>query len=115
MPAQHYLAAVLRQGFSFPARFVTSFPSTIFRRSIAASTSRQASETDAAQGFDVSDNLVTEPMAEEGSETPRSYRQFLQQIGYQYRDARPRNWLGGVVVKYLVLETKILSLWIIFN
>jgi hypothetical protein len=42
----------------------------------------------------VIDNIQPELIGEEGGETPRSYRQFMDTIGYQYRFATPRNWLG---------------------
>ncbi|KAF9532089.1 eukaryotic mitochondrial regulator protein-domain-containing protein [Crepidotus variabilis] len=35
--------------------------------------------------------------AEESTEAPKSYRDFMNKIGYQYRLAEPRNWLGGHV------------------
>ena len=118
----HRLAAALGLCSRFSARSVTSTSTAIFRRSIAASASRHASEaapTDEAVGSESFGNVAAEPMAEEGGETPRSYRHFLQQIGHQYRYARPRSWLGGDVVKYSVFGAAILCLpphsWFTFS
>jgi len=102
----HRLAAALRSCSRFPARSVTSTSTAILCRSIAASASRHASEappTDEAVESESFGNVAAEPMAEEGGETPRSYRQFLQQIGHQYRYASGKSWLGGDVVKYFRL------------
>ena len=41
-------------------------------------------------------------MGEEGSASPRSYKQFMEQIGEQYRHAEPQGWLRQKTVKYSV-------------
>lgn len=93
----HCLAPTLRSCFHCVVRPWISSPTVLTRRPYSLSSQGPNAEVD------VIDDLQPESMGGEGNEKPRSYRQFMDKLGYQYRFARPQNWLGRNVVLILSL------------
>lgn len=106
----HRLAPASRSGFRYAVRPWTSSSIFLVHRALTSSSQGLPSDTLAA---DVpASATISEPdpvgefepeSVEEGDETPRSYRGFLEKIGFQYRFASPQNWLGQRVVKRLLV------------
>src|SRR6266540_3318146 len=61
-----------------------------------AHTTETPTDIEQQGGFD----FTSGSMGEEGSASPRSYKQFMEQIGEQYRHAGPQRWLGQKTVEY---------------
>jgi hypothetical protein len=98
----HRLMPALRSCFRCTARPWIGSPKVLARRPLTSSSQELPSEPltpDVLEEPDAFDDLEPESMGEEGGETPRSYRTFMAKVGFQYRFARPQNWLGQKVVK----------------
>lgn len=105
-PQMHRLAPTFRSSIHCVVRPWAS-SSTVLARRFASSGEVLSGETSSDNVIEeegVIDNIQPELIGEEGGETPRSYRQFMDTIGYQYRFATPRNWLGRNGVKPLVFS-----------
>jgi hypothetical protein len=98
------LAPAFRSCFRFTVRPWISSSPALACRPLSSSSQGLPSETLTADVIE-ENAIFDEPdsTGEEGGETPRSYRTFMNTIGYQYRFARPQNWLGQNVVKCLVI------------
>ena len=97
------VTATLRSCLRYASRPAMSSGSTLFSqvRTISSVPTSHATETPA--GIEQQDalDITSESMGEEGSASPRSYKQFMEQIGEQYRHAGPQSWLGQKVVEFV--------------
>ena len=96
----HRLASAFRSGFCCAVRPRISSSIFLARRALSQELSSETLAADVIPEPDPVDEFEQESI-EEGDETPRSYRAFLEKIGFQYRFASPQNWLGQRVVKRL--------------
>ena len=102
----HRLAPAFRTCFRCAARPWVISPRVLARRPLTSSSQGLPGETftaDLIEEPDVIGDFETGSMGDEGSETPRSYRAFMDKIGSEYRFARPQKWLSRNAVKCLIV------------
>lgn len=104
MFTHHHLANSFRTCLLQSPRTVASTSGILHRRGVAmtSSISRNERSFDAEPEFDEISDLVDNPQANERSDNPKSYREFMEKMGQKFMYAAPQQYLGETVEFILV-------------